>query len=208
MGQILNCSTQLLQIAVCFFTPLDVKHSFMHACMLPLLWWLPAPACLCMYLRCLSRSSLPCFSWPACHDNLCCWSITQLLWYIQGVTYTHRTSYLYAMLKCAPDNMSLSCNSCIYAMVPMYHATAWGVPFCAPMVGARLVLPGQLASESCILKDTCLRFTLQCAKQAHAWCSSYILPDGCRDNTQSVLCQTTACRVSPMLFVTYMCGCC
>lgn len=62
---------------------------------------------------------------------------------LQGVLYTHRTCYIYAMLKCAPDNMSLSCNSCIYAMVPMYHATAWGVPFCAPMVGARLVLPGQ-----------------------------------------------------------------
>ena len=47
------------------------------------------------------------------------------------------------MLKCAPDNMNLSSSSCVYAMVPMYHATAWGVPFSAPMVGARLVLPGQ-----------------------------------------------------------------
>ena len=68
-----------------------------------------------------------------------------LLLRMQGVTYSHRTSYIYAMLKCAPDNMNLSSSTCVYAMVPMYHATAWGVPFSAPMVGARLVLPGQLS---------------------------------------------------------------
>ena len=98
----------------------------------------------------------------------------------QGVTYTHRTSYMYAMLKCAPDNMCLSCNSCIYAMVPMYHATAWGVPFCAPMVGARLVLPGQLASVPGIhisfMPDA---QPAVCQTAVHACCSACSLPHKC-----------------------------
>ena len=68
---------------------------------------------------------------------------------LQGVTYSHRTCYLYAMLMSMPDGMSLSSSSCIYCMVPMYHAMGWGVPFSAPMV-----LPGQLTVVSSVYIGT------------------------------------------------------
>src|SRR3546814_13138324 len=38
-----------------------------------------------------------------------------------------------------------SSDLAVLAVVPMFHANAWGLPFAAPAVGARLVLPGRHA---------------------------------------------------------------
>lgn len=43
------------------------------------------------------------------------------------------------------DSLPLSSASSVLCVVPMFHANSWGLVFAAPMVGAKLVLPGEQA---------------------------------------------------------------
>ena len=61
----------------------------------------------------------------------------------KGVLYGHRSNYLHAMMTLQPDALNLSARDTVLLIVPMYHANAWGVMYSAPLVGAKLVLPGQ-----------------------------------------------------------------
>jgi fatty-acyl-CoA synthase len=60
----------------------------------------------------------------------------------KGVLYSHRSTVLHAYAGCMADSLGVSARDCILAVVPMFHANAWGLPYNAPMVGARLVFPG------------------------------------------------------------------
>src|SRR3546814_18680359 len=40
------------------------------------------------------------------------------------------------------DVFYFSARDCILPVVPMFHVNAWTIPYSAPMVGAKLVLPG------------------------------------------------------------------
>ena len=61
----------------------------------------------------------------------------------KGVTYTHRSSVLHTLRQLQADVMSISGTDTVLTAVPMFHANAWGLPFAAPAVGARLILPGR-----------------------------------------------------------------
>lgn len=61
----------------------------------------------------------------------------------KGVTYTHRASFLHTLRVLQADNMALTARDSVLAVVPMFHANGWGIPFAAPAAGARLVLPGR-----------------------------------------------------------------
>ena len=60
----------------------------------------------------------------------------------KGVVYSHRSNVLHAMIAVAPDAMGLSSRDVVLPVVPMFHANAWGIAQSAPMVGAKLVMPG------------------------------------------------------------------
>jgi fatty-acyl-CoA synthase len=60
----------------------------------------------------------------------------------KGVLYSHRSNYLLAMNTVMPDAFCLSEREVIMPIVPMFHANSWGLAFSAPLVGAKLVLPG------------------------------------------------------------------
>jgi fatty-acyl-CoA synthase len=60
----------------------------------------------------------------------------------KGVLYSHRSNVLHAMVACMPDAMSISSRDVILPVVPMFHANAWGLAQSAPMIGAKLVMPG------------------------------------------------------------------
>jgi 3-(methylthio)propionyl---CoA ligase len=60
----------------------------------------------------------------------------------KGVLYSHRSTVLHALASIAPDVMKLSNFDCVLPVVPLFHVNAWGVPYSALMVGAKLVLPG------------------------------------------------------------------
>ncbi len=61
----------------------------------------------------------------------------------KGVTYTHRANYLHTLRQLQVDNMAISARDSVLAVVPMFHANAWGLPFAVPASGAKLVLPGR-----------------------------------------------------------------
>jgi 3-(methylthio)propionyl---CoA ligase len=67
----------------------------------------------------------------------------------KGALYSHRSSVLHAYAACLPDAMNVSAKDCILPVVPMFHVNAWGLPYSAPLVGAKLVFPGaQLDGKS------------------------------------------------------------
>jgi fatty-acyl-CoA synthase len=60
----------------------------------------------------------------------------------KGVVHSHRAVVLHALSVALPDCLDLSCQDSVFAVTPMFHVNAWGVPFAAAMVGAKLVMPG------------------------------------------------------------------
>ncbi|WP_242120117.1 AMP-binding protein [Sphingomonas lacusdianchii] len=58
----------------------------------------------------------------------------------KGVLYTHRSTLLQAMAAVAPSMFDLSAAAVVLPIVPLFHASAWGLPFAAANVGAKLVL--------------------------------------------------------------------
>jgi 3-(methylthio)propionyl---CoA ligase len=61
----------------------------------------------------------------------------------KGVLYSHRSTLLHALSTSLPDSLNLSAKDVVLPVVPMFHVNAWGLPYSAPLVGAKLVFPGQ-----------------------------------------------------------------
>ena len=60
----------------------------------------------------------------------------------KGVLYSHRSNVIHAMIAGMPDSMGVSSRDVILPVVPMFHANAWGLAQTAPMIGAKMVMPG------------------------------------------------------------------
>ncbi len=60
----------------------------------------------------------------------------------KGAVYSHRSTVLHAYASALPDAMGSSARDVILPVVPMFHVNAWGIPYSAPLVGAKLVMPG------------------------------------------------------------------
>ncbi len=60
----------------------------------------------------------------------------------KGVLYSHRSTVLHTYAAALPDAMGLGARDVALPVAPMFHVNAWGLPYSAPMVGAKLVLPG------------------------------------------------------------------
>ena len=62
----------------------------------------------------------------------------------KGVLYSHRSTMLHTIGVAAGNPMGLGISEAdsILPVVPMFHANAWGYPYLATMVGAKLVYPG------------------------------------------------------------------
>jgi 3-(methylthio)propionyl---CoA ligase len=74
----------------------------------------------------------------------------------KGVLYTHRSNYLHTLRALQADSMALCGDDVLMIAVPMFHANAWGLPFAAPAVGAKVVLPGRQndgASLAAIMRE-------------------------------------------------------
>lgn len=61
----------------------------------------------------------------------------------KGVVYSHRSIALHALATSMPDCFNISRLDTILTVVPMYHASAWGLPYAAILNGSKLVLPGK-----------------------------------------------------------------
>lgn len=84
------------------------------------------------------------YGWPVFDENT-----ASSLCYTSGTTgnpkgalYSHRSTVLHAFAAVLPDAMGLSASDSALPVVPMFHVNAWGMPYSAAMVGAKLVMPG------------------------------------------------------------------
>jgi 3-(methylthio)propionyl---CoA ligase len=60
----------------------------------------------------------------------------------KGVLYSHRSTLLHTFGIALPDALNCSARDTILPVVPMFHVNAWGLPYAACMVGAKMVFPG------------------------------------------------------------------
>jgi fatty-acyl-CoA synthase len=60
----------------------------------------------------------------------------------KGVVYSHRSTLLHTLTAAQPDALDLSRSDTLLPVVPMFHVNAWGLPYIAAMIGAKLVFPG------------------------------------------------------------------
>jgi fatty-acyl-CoA synthase len=84
------------------------------------------------------------FEWPSFDENtassLCYTSGTT--GNPKGVLYSHRSTMLHTFAIALPDSLGCSARDTILPVVPMFHVNAWGLPYAACMVGAKMVFPG------------------------------------------------------------------
>ena len=64
----------------------------------------------------------------------------------KGAMYSHRSTILHAYAGCMAEMMNVKpgVQRALMPIVPMFHVNAWGFPYSAPMMGAKLILPGPL----------------------------------------------------------------
>ena len=60
----------------------------------------------------------------------------------KGVVYSHRSNVFHSASLTNPDALALSSQGAILPVVPMFHANSWSLAFSAPMMGAKMVMPG------------------------------------------------------------------
>ena len=92
----------------------------------------------------LIEAQSPHFDWPTFDENT-----ASSLCYTSGTTgnpkgalYSHRSTLLHTYAAALPDALNCSAHDVILPVVPMFHVNAWGLPYVACMVGAKLVFPG------------------------------------------------------------------
>jgi fatty-acyl-CoA synthase len=71
----------------------------------------------------------------------------------KGVLYSHRSTMLHTLGVAAsnPMGLGISESDSILPVVPMFHANAWGYPYLAAFIGAKLVYPGPYLDPESLL---------------------------------------------------------
>jgi fatty-acyl-CoA synthase len=59
----------------------------------------------------------------------------------KGVLYSHRSISMHSTATLMTDGTALSRKDRVLAVVPMFHANAWGLPYGAALAGSDLILP-------------------------------------------------------------------
>ncbi|KRX07373.1 hypothetical protein PPERSA_06988 [Pseudocohnilembus persalinus] len=60
----------------------------------------------------------------------------------KGVLYSHRSTLIHTYRIAGGFTTGLNNQCTLLPVVPMFHANAWGLVYCAPICGFKLVLPG------------------------------------------------------------------
>ena len=104
------------------------------------------------------------YEWPVLDENL-----ASSLCYTSGTTgrpkgvlYTHRSTLIHAYALSSADVFGLRAVDRVLPVVPMFHVNGWGLPYCAPLAGASLVMPGRHldgASVHRLLQEERVTFT-------------------------------------------------
>jgi fatty-acyl-CoA synthase len=70
----------------------------------------------------------------------------------KGVLYSHRSISLHSTATLMKDSTGLSASDRVLAVVPMFHANAWGLPHGAALAGADLILPDRFLGAEPLAK--------------------------------------------------------
>jgi fatty-acyl-CoA synthase len=70
----------------------------------------------------------------------------------KGVVYSHRALVLHSMATAMAGSFAISSADTVLAVIPMFHANAWGLPFTAALTGAAIVFPGMQLDPSSLLE--------------------------------------------------------
>ena len=70
----------------------------------------------------------------------------------KGVLYSHRSISLHSSATLMTDANGLSRADRVLAVVPMFHANAWGLPYGAALAGADLILPDRFLTAEPLAK--------------------------------------------------------
>lgn len=69
----------------------------------------------------------------------------------KGVLYSHRALVLHTFAQALTDGFGFRQDDVVMPMGSMFHANAWGYPYTAVMVGAKIVFPGPYADPESLL---------------------------------------------------------
>ncbi|HWD07417.1 MAG TPA: long-chain-fatty-acid--CoA ligase [Amycolatopsis sp.] len=85
------------------------------------------------------------FRWPELHEDLgaCLCYTSGTTGNPKGVLYTHRSIVLHALIMAGTNGFQLGPHDRALALVPMFHALGWGLPFIVALTGTHLILPGR-----------------------------------------------------------------
>jgi fatty-acyl-CoA synthase len=73
----------------------------------------------------------------------------------KGVVYSHRSTILHALgvASGSPLGLTIGEADTLCPVVPMFHANAWGYPYLAALIGARLMFPGPYLDGESLLEN-------------------------------------------------------
>ena len=93
------------------------------------------------------------FQYPAIDENdgaaMCFTSGTT--GHSKGVIYSHRSLVLHSFCCGLNEVFGINQMDTVLPVAPMFHANAWGIPYAATMLGARMVLPGPNVDPESVL---------------------------------------------------------
>ncbi len=69
----------------------------------------------------------------------------------KGVLYSHRSISMHSSATLMTDANGLSRADRVLAVVPMFHANAWGLPYGAALAGADLILPDRFLTAEALV---------------------------------------------------------
>ncbi|WP_408899776.1 long-chain-fatty-acid--CoA ligase (plasmid) [Nocardioides sp. R1-1] len=61
----------------------------------------------------------------------------------KGVLYSHRSILLHALSMSGADVFGIRGRDRVLALVPLFHAMGWGLPFICGLVGSDIIMPGR-----------------------------------------------------------------
>ena len=69
----------------------------------------------------------------------------------KGVLYSHRGTVLNVMTIAGKNGWNLGKGDCVLCAAAFFHCNGWGMPYMAPLTGAKMVLPSRVVSPRAML---------------------------------------------------------